>query len=158
MSKFVVICAQVGTGQGDLADDPKLKAKELLPAEFLWRRPDATCLDGLTPNPQWPQNYCDVAITLRGSANIVLMSSHPVVVQEMVNRGENVILVYPNESQEADYRERLNKLIKKTPVVESLMSNFQKWVAEARAQTGCRHIVLERGQYLSDVLPQILAD
>lgn len=93
-----------------------------------------------------------------GHGKLVLTSAHPEVINELVQRDIDVVLVYPDESQAEEYRQQYISQGNKGQTLELLTSNFDLWIKNARAQFGCRHIVLQPGQYLSDVLPQILVE
>jgi hypothetical protein len=157
---FIIICGQVGVGHDEVANNPDWDAFHLLPGTFLWGESTKTCVDGLEKKTEWPQNYCDAVVSLRDTRKVVLVSSHEAVVKEFVRRGIKVFLVYPDETQQDDYRQRHKENRIPPEVIPVLDSNFGKWVAEARAQPGepdVVHIVLSQGQYLKDVMERILA-
>jgi len=156
--KLRVISGASGIGKTRLAQDTSWNAIDLEPMLFRWGDNRSTCLTGVVQTSGWPDNYCDAIIMHASLGKLVLTSAHPEIINELVQRGIDVALVYPDESQAEEYRQRYINRGNKGQTLELLTSNFDLWITNARAQLGCRHFVLQPGQYLSDVLPQILAE
>ena len=103
-------------------------------------------------HPQWPANYIDHIRENLRKADIILVSSHEVVRDALVKAGIEFELVYPGPEMKAEYIKRYVDRGNNPKFVEMLETNYDTWIAELMNQTGCTHLVLGPGQYLSHVL------
>jgi hypothetical protein len=74
----------------------------------------------------------------------------------LVNEGHEVTLVYPTLDQKQEYRDRYYNRPGSEKVAEMLTANFETFLGRAQSLEGCKAVILKPGQYLSDVLPEIL--
>jgi len=56
------------------------------------------------------------------------------------------------KSLRQEYRQRYIDRGNKPDLVELFDEHFEKWTAAAHAQQGCRHIILQTRQFLSDIV------
>lgn len=82
----------------------------------------------------------------------ILVSSHKIVRDALVDRGINFVLVYPDPSLKDEYIQRYKKRGNNDAFVELLNNNWDTWMKEMEGQQGCYKVKLKSGQYLSDVI------
>lgn len=104
----------------------------------------------------WPQNYIEHLTGKRGEADAVFVSSHDVVREALVKAGIPFVLVYPSLNMKDEYIQRYKDRGSNEKFVQLLEQNYEKWIEELMKQEGCTHIVLQPGEYLSDVMARIL--
>lgn len=150
-----VICGATGIGKTTIVKENKYSVVEVETGKYRWNDSQATCLDEVPENSDWPGNYCEAVTGLIGTVDMILVSSHREVVEEFLRREIPVTLVYPDRSQKEAYRQRYEGRGNPKWLVKLLTENYDNWIAAAISQQGCRHIVLQSGQYLADVVPQI---
>jgi len=109
-------------------------------------------------NPDWPQNYLDHIKTNRDKVDGILISSHKEIRDALVNAGVGFTLVYPALEMKNEYISRYVVRGSDLQFVELLEVNFETWIQELMTQQGCNHVVLQPGQYLSDVIGNILGE
>ncbi len=107
-------------------------------------------------NPEWPQNYITHIQENRDTSDLLLVSSHDVVRTALVEAGIPFTLVYPSLDMKDEYIQRYIQRGNNESFVALLEANYEKWITELMAQQGCTHVVLKSGEYLSDVLNQLL--
>lgn len=103
-------------------------------------------------HPQWPANYIDHIRENQGKADIILVSSHDVVRDALIQAGIEFELVYPALEMKAEYIKRYIDRGNSPAFVKLLEVNYDVWITGLMKQTGCVHRSLRPGQYLSDVL------
>ncbi|MNT77378.1 hypothetical protein D3C72_2164820 [compost metagenome] len=92
----------------------------------------------------------------RPKVDVLLVSSHNVVRDELEERGIDFHLVYPTVDQKAEYMERYKKRGSPQPFLELMDNNWEKFIGECAVQVGCVHVVLKPGQFLGDVIQDYL--
>ncbi|MCA9355636.1 hypothetical protein KC865_03780 [Candidatus Kaiserbacteria bacterium] len=118
---------------------------------------DITVAD-IEPTPytkaeDWPNNYIEEVIERSRDTDLVLITTNPVVVQALRERGLSVTVICPDESLKDEYRQRYIDRGNKLEVVEKIMTNAHKTNKEILSDfEGCNVVFLQSGQYLSDVL------
>ena len=105
-------------------------------------------------HPDWPQNYIDHIKENSNKADIILVSSHDVVRNTLTQASIEFTLVYPSLEMKEEYIQRYRARGSNEKFIELLTANYENWIKELMAQKGCKHVVLQPGQYLSDVISQ----
>jgi len=105
---------------------------------------------------QFPDNYIKYLKILIGSRDIVLISTHKSVRDKLAEEKIPFILVYPTKDQKQDYIDRYAKRASSSEFIELLTTNFDDWIEELENQKGCHHVVLQKGKFLSDIIPTLL--
>ena len=83
-------------------------------------------------------------------ADIILVSTHSVVREAFVANGIHFTLIYPRKGSKYEYLRRYMDRGSDKSFVSLLDSNWDKWISELEAQRYCSHIILEKGEFLSD--------
>ena len=148
-----VIAGFPGIGKTHLLSRPGGPAHDLDGGAYKYS--DATMSE---TDPKWPQNYLD-EIVAQANRNIpvpLLISSYPEVISALIKLGIVVTLVYPGPGQEEEYMCRYRKRGSTEKFQEVMETNFRSFLATLSAFTECRQVVLQPGQYLSDVIHRIM--
>jgi hypothetical protein len=103
-------------------------------------------------NPDFPANYIRHISTCVGAAAIILVSSHPKVKTGLLDAGLDFTLVYPKRDLKSEYMGRYERRGSPPRFLEYMDENWDILISRDEAQQGCPKIIMESGQYLSDVL------
>jgi len=116
-------------------------------------------LIGLDPTPyrdlpKWPYEYVEAVLEATKQCVYVLISTHPEVIGTLLQLGYVVTMVYPDETQQAEYHRRYVARGNSPKGVKRLTDRFMVNVRNLQAivHPRCAHIVLRPGQYLADVM------
>lgn len=101
---------------------------------------------------KFPQNYIEHLKSLRGKMDVVLISSHDTVRKALLEAEFNFTLVYPDISLKAEYMVRYRERGSPQAFLDLMDKNWDQFIVSCRQQQDCIHVVLEQGQYLSDIL------
>lgn len=107
-------------------------------------------------NQNWPQNYIEHLSEKKSQADAVFVSSHDAVRNALRQSGIPFVLVYPSLEMKEEYIQRYKDRGSNEKFIQLLDQNYEKWIEELMRQDGCTHIVLQPGEYLSDVMDRIL--
>jgi hypothetical protein len=100
----------------------------------------------------FPRNYIQHIKENIGKVDIIMVSSHKEVRDELVKNGIEFTLVYPESNIKEDYIQRYIDRGSPESFIKLLNNNWENWISELEEQTGCDKIKLKKGQYLSDVI------
>jgi thioesterase domain-containing protein len=75
-----------------------------------------------------------------------------VVRDALLVNGIKFTLVYPDKSIKDEYIQRYIDRGNNETFVNLLENNWDDWISDMEKQKGCKHIKLQSGQYLSDVV------
>jgi hypothetical protein len=153
-----IIAGGPGIGKSTFAEefDSKLSVKDIDPSPY-------------REDPTWPENYIADIVANTENFDLLLISTHPDVVQILRERGFKVTVVCPDESLRVEYENRLiaraEKRIKERGDAseESLKKAREKarWLSgmgirpneeNIKNFAGGKIIFLQAGQYLSDII------
>jgi hypothetical protein len=151
-----IICAFAGTGKTTAAKSGLWRARDSDSDEF--RFIDARLSrKAEDQDPAWPQNFIDHAVTeyTKRDFDAILMSAY---VELLPRIAEHVPLtyVYPALDMKDEFEARYRRRGNSQWFINLLIGNFDAWITALMAMKG-DHVVLKPGQYLADVLPEILA-
>lgn len=104
---------------------------------------------------KFPENYIDHIKSNLGKVDIILVSSHKVVRDALVDKGIDFTLVYPNRDIKDEYIQRYIDRGNDDKFVELLRNNWNTWMNELDSQNGCRKEELKEGEYLSDIITKL---
>ncbi len=151
MKETSVVSGFPGVGKSSLFErSGELKILDSDSSRFSWA--DAP---NRIRHPEWPSNYIGHIRENLGKADIILVSSHDVVRNALVEAGISFVLVYPALDMKDEYIQRYVTRGNSPAFVKLLQTNYVIWIQELERQPGCKHVLLGRGQYLSDVLARL---
>ena len=149
--KTIVISGFPGVGKTVLFNFPRLPNPPMFldsdSSHFSWANQTEKIR-----HPSWPNNYIQHIRENLGRVDAIFVSSHLEVRNALVSAGIEFILVYPGLEMKDEYIERYVKRGNASAFVDLLKQNYETWIHGLMEQENCTHIVLQQGQYLSDVL------
>lgn len=106
-------------------------------------------------NPGWEKVYCDIVEGLSDKNDFIFISTHDVVIKEMIARGNDFYLVYPRKHCKDEYCERFIKRGNTKEYIDNFMKNWGRFIDTLDGVDYSKKITLRTGQYLSDVLSRL---
>ena len=102
----------------------------------------------------FPANYIKHIKENIGEVDMILISSHEDVRYELEQSGLGFNLVYPAKELKNEYIQRFKDRNNDSDFIQLLDDNWENWIDDMKYQDGCRHIILNSGEYLSDIFTQ----
>lgn len=133
--------------------DPSLSVRDLDPYKYRWVGKYA---EGVI-NRSWPDNYIKEILETNSNVDVLMTSLHPVTIDTLVDKGYQPVVVYPSLDMKEEFLQRYRERGSCDEFVATLTKNFELFVQRAISQKGCTHIILEPGQYLTDIFQKILS-
>jgi len=78
------------------------------------------------------------------------VSSHNIVRDELVKNDIPFVLIYPNRNIKEEYINRYKNRGSDNNFINLLKDNWDKFIDDCENQIGCRKIIINSGEYLSD--------
>ena len=101
----------------------------------------------------FPANYIEhIKKCIKEGYARIFISSHKDVRDALVDNGLEFTLVYPKENLKCEYLERYKQRGSPQVFIDLIDKNWSVWLSECRSQTGCKHIELESGKFIMNVL------
>lgn len=108
-----------------------------------------------TRNPDFPNNYIQHIKENIGKVDCIMISSHKVVRDTLVENKVHFTLVYPEKELKDEYLKRYKERGNDEKFIEMINKNWDNFINELDNQIGCVKIKLKQGEYLSDVYDKI---
>jgi len=133
-----ILCASFpGTGKTYICEKTDIKAIEI---EY-WKYKD-----GLQ------KEYLEDIKKYIGKVDYIFISTEPEGLKLLHIEGFDILLVYPKNELRNEYLDRYIERDSPPDFIGVFMKYWNPWINELKEQIYCKHIVLEKGQYLQDVL------
>lgn len=87
-----------------------------------------------------------------GIVDYIFISTDPEGLKLLYNKGFEIILIYPKNELRNEYLDRYIKRGSPHDFIGVFMKYWDIWINELKKQTYCNHIVLNKDQYLQDIL------
>ncbi len=100
----------------------------------------------------FPQNYIKDIRAKMGKSKYIFISTNPVVLKQLNKLGISIILIYPKNNLKKKYIKGFKSRGSSKDFINMLDKNWDKWLDELKKQDYCKHIVLNDGQYLENLL------
>ena len=101
----------------------------------------------------FPQNYIDhINELIKEGVNRIFVSSHKEVRDALVENGIDFVLVYPKTELKDEYIDRYKKRGSSHEFIQLVSNNWNEWIEQLKNQKSCKHIELDSGQFLSNVI------
>ena len=98
----------------------------------------------------FPGNYIDHIKQNIGVVDIIMISTHDVVRQQLEENGLFFVLVYPDISLKDEYIGRYNERGNDDNFIKILGENWDNWIKDIEKHKGCLNIKLQSGEFLGD--------
>ena len=136
MKRTVIISGFPGVGKSHFSKNTNLDVSDSDSSEF--------------PKDGFPSNYLKHIKGLIGKKDIILVSSHKEVRDALSQQGIDFILCYPSKDLKVEYISRYHTRGSELSFIKLLDTNYDVWIKELAEQEGCDHLILQKGEHLSD--------
>ena len=141
MKYKTIICASwCGTGKTFICENTDIKSIEIEYWEYK---------DGLK------KDYVKDVKKNFGQVDYIFVATDPEGLRLLNNEGFNITLVYPKNELRDEYLDRYIERDSPSDFIGVFMKYWNTWINELKEQSYCKHIVLNKGQYLQDVLGKL---
>ena len=139
MQYDTVLCAAFcGTGKTFICEKTDIKAIEI---EY-WKYKDN----------EFKKEYIKCVKKNIGKVKYIFISTDPDGLKLLHKEGLDITLIYPNNELRNEYLDRYVERDSPYDFIGTFMKHWNIWINELKKQSYCKHIVLESGQYLQDVI------
>ena len=119
------------------------------------------CRDGITvenvkvsnyDSDEFPDNYVDHVLSIIDKTDIVLVSSHPAICEELNARGVDFNLFYPERSRRNEFVENFVLAHKPAKQIQEIDNKWMEWIdlIEERTLEHCFKHSLRKGQFIGN--------
>lgn len=119
------------------------------------------CRDGITvenvkvsdyDSDGFPYNYVDYVLSIVDKTDIVLISSHPAICEELNSRGVDFNLFYPERSRRNEFVENFVMAHKLAKQIQEIDNKWTEWIdlIEERTLEHCFKHSLSKGQFIGN--------
>lgn len=134
----IVIAAFCGTGKTYICEKTEINSVEV---EY-WKYKD----NGLQ------KKYVEDVKKYFGAVEYIFVATDPEGMKLLYDEGFDITLIYPKNELREEYLERYIARDSPYDFIGSFMKYWHIFINELKNQEYCKHIVLDSGQYLKDVL------
>ena len=85
-----------------------------------------------------------------GKVNYIFVSTDPYGLRLLHNKGFKITLIYPDNNLRNEYLDRYIDRDSPYDFIGTFMKHWHLWINELKEQKYCKHIILKKGEYLSD--------
>jgi hypothetical protein len=103
-------------------------------------------------NNNLDKEYIDEINKCFGFYDFIFISTDPQGLKLLYNVGFDIILVYPKNELRNDYLDRYIERDSPYDFIGVYMKYWNSWIDELKEQKYCKHIILEKNQYLLDII------
>lgn len=142
----IIICGFAGIGKTTVKEFcPNLRDKTFYDLSSSFFR----------KNEGWEKVYCDIAENMAKNYDYVFISTHNMVIDELLKRETKFYLVYPRRYCKDEYIQRYIKRGSSKEYVSKFMKNWDCFIDMLEGVRFENKIELRSGQYLSDVISRL---
>jgi len=91
-----------------------------------------------------------------GKTDIIFISTNPLVLNALTKIGKKIILIYPELKLKNEYMNRYSDRGSSNDFILMLSKYWDSWLKEIKENKNCEHIRLKTGEYIVNVLPELL--
>ena len=106
-------------------------------------------------NDGWEKVYCDIVEAIAKEYDYIFISTHKLVVDEMLRRGIKFYLVYPMRYCRDEYLLRFIERGNSDEYIKKFIKNWDAFITELDNVKTDYRVNLRSGQYLSDVIDRL---
>lgn len=107
-------------------------------------------------HPDFPQNYINHIKKNMYDADIILVSSHKIVRDALVDNNIYFTLIYPDRSIKNEYINRYKSRGSDDSFVKLLEKNWDNFIDDCENQENCDKIIIKSGEYLCDKINELI--
>ncbi len=101
----------------------------------------------------FPRNYIEHIKENIGKVNIILVSSHKIVRESLLDNNLDFILIYPKKNLREEYLQRYISRGSDEKFIDLVSNNWDNWIDEIENDKKIlKKIALKENQFLSDIL------
>jgi len=98
------------------------------------------------------KEYIQDVKKLIGKVDYIFISTDPEGLRLLNEEGFDMTLVYPKNELRNEYLDRYIDRDSSYDFIGTFMKHWNLWINELKEQTYCKHIILDSGQYLKDIM------
>lgn len=154
----MIVSAFAGVGKTTLAQEYKDDVIDLESSNFKWLNNENTESSKGTnrvQNPRYPINYLEAIKSANSKYKIVLVSQHEILRKCLDAVKLDYVLVYPDKSLKDEYIERYRARGNNDGFINLISNKWDSWIHNLDNINNHNKIVLQSGQFLSDVIEQL---
>ncbi len=106
-------------------------------------------------NPGWEKVYCDLIESVAKNYDYVFISTHNMVIDELINRQIKFYVVYPRKYCKDEYIQRYFNRGNSEEYINKFVKNWDFFIDMLDNLQSDYKITLRTGQYLSDVIDRL---
>lgn len=104
----------------------------------------------------WEKMYVECLLALVNKYDYVFITTHGIMLNRLNELGINYYLVYPKRELKEEYRNRAIVRKSSDDFVDGFFSRWDEHISDCEKNTFAKKIILESGEYLSDVIDKIV--
>jgi hypothetical protein len=98
------------------------------------------------------KEYVQDVKKLIGKVDYIFISTDPEGLRLLNEEGFDITLVYPKNELRNEYLDRYIDRDSSYDFIGTFMKHWNLWINELKEQKYCKHIILDSGQYLKDII------
>jgi hypothetical protein len=142
-----VISAFPGVGKTHFSKNNKFKIIDSDSSKFSWIATET----GRERNPDFPKNYIEHIKENLDKVDIILVSSHEEVRKALAENEIEYALLYPHEECKEEYLDRFIERSDTSEFIKMMDYKWEDFLESCKKDKHATHLVLQKGQYLSDL-------
>lgn len=137
-SSTILCAAFCGSGKTYICDNTSIKSIEV---EYWKYKEKGLYLE-----------YVEDIKSYIGKVDYIFISTEPDGMKLLYSAGFDITLIYPRNELRNEYLDRYLQRDSPCDFIGPFMKYWDIWIDELKKQDYCKHIVLESGQYLYDII------
>lgn len=139
-----VISGFPGIGKTFYKENSELNVLDSDSSKFSW-------IEKGVRNPEFPKNYIDHIKSNMYKVDMILVSTHKVVRDALVDNNIKFLLVYPEIELKEEYLERFRNRGSDDSFIKLFENNWDTFIQEMENQEGCVATKLKSGMFLTNI-------
>jgi len=140
-----VISGFPGIGKTYYKQNSNLNVLDSDSSKFSW-------IDKGFRNPDFPHNYIEHIKENLNKIDVILVSSHKLVRDALVNNNIYFVLIFPERNLKEEYIKRFEGRGSDKGFINMIRNNWNSFMDEMENQKRCRLIKLKSGEFLGNYL------
>ena len=160
----MIVAAHAGTGKTRFANTI-FDAVDFVCMPYKYYLPDGvlSCEEAesikadmsLNTREEWPDNYIKAVINQYNEKRYVIIPPIMSVLKALRDEEIPYVLCYPERSAKDEYERRYRERGNTEDFLDIFIGNWERFIDYMESDPGQHHIVMERGEYLTDLFSEI---